>query len=232
MSQQKLFDYVMNTPHNTNPAILKQMIDEAGGTGSGDGGTVNSVNNILPDEHGNVEIGWNDLNDKPFGEETADILVCEAEDLDFSDAFSRSYSIKANGGALVLGQEYTVLINGQEYTCVAKEDTENGCISCGNTTLWADEDFSPSGEDTGEPFVFANRRSSNKVIEFCFAETLPEVISFSVRTVGPVLTPIPDEFLPESVFKNGDTRFCLESPDGNRFWFMVNNDGELVPWEK
>lgn len=50
MNSQKIVDYVMNTPHNTNPAILKQMID-ANGTGN--------------------KISWNDLVDKPFGEEQA-----------------------------------------------------------------------------------------------------------------------------------------------------------------
>lgn len=43
MSQQDLFDYVMNTPHNTNPAILKQKIKDISGASS-----------------------WNDLKDKPF----------------------------------------------------------------------------------------------------------------------------------------------------------------------
>lgn len=45
MSQQDLFDYVMNTPHNTNPAILKQKIKDISGVSS-----------------------WNDLTDKPFGD--------------------------------------------------------------------------------------------------------------------------------------------------------------------
>ena len=40
MSVQKIVDYVMHTPHNTNPAILKQVIND--------------------------NISWNDLKDKPF----------------------------------------------------------------------------------------------------------------------------------------------------------------------
>ena len=36
MSSQEIIDYVMNTPHNTNPAILKQMI-EASSSGNGGG---------------------------------------------------------------------------------------------------------------------------------------------------------------------------------------------------
>ena len=49
MNSQEIVDYVMNTLHNTNPAILKQMID----ANSSGGGCVTS---------------WNDLKDKPFGE--------------------------------------------------------------------------------------------------------------------------------------------------------------------
>jgi hypothetical protein len=35
MDKERIIDYVMTTPGNTNPAILNQMIDEVGG-GSGD----------------------------------------------------------------------------------------------------------------------------------------------------------------------------------------------------
>ena len=40
----------INPPNNTNPAILKQMIEESGGTGG--------------------VTSWNDLEDKPFGDES------------------------------------------------------------------------------------------------------------------------------------------------------------------
>lgn len=34
MNKKAIIDYVMNTPHNTNPAILKQMLDaNSGGAG-------------------------------------------------------------------------------------------------------------------------------------------------------------------------------------------------------
>ena len=35
MDKGKILDYVMNTPHNTNPAILSQMLDEVAGEGGG-----------------------------------------------------------------------------------------------------------------------------------------------------------------------------------------------------
>ena len=36
MTKQQIIDYVMDSPSNTNPAILGHMIDEVGGGGSGD----------------------------------------------------------------------------------------------------------------------------------------------------------------------------------------------------
>lgn len=208
MNSQEIVDYVMNTPNNTNPVILKQMID------------ANSTGGVT---------SWNDLTDKPFGKEFGKIQWCN-EELYF-DEHGRSYSF--DGGALVLGQEYTVVIDGQEYKTIAKEDPVNECVVCGNTTLWEHEDFSASGEDTGEPFVFANRWNADEIIEACFANTLPDVVWFTLSAYGEIVTKIPEEYLPEDVFvRNGDSRFGLRSPSGNLFYFMVNDDGELVPWEK
>ena len=36
MTKQQIIDYIMDSPENTNPAILNQMIDEVSGGGSGD----------------------------------------------------------------------------------------------------------------------------------------------------------------------------------------------------
>ena len=33
MNQQNVFNYVMNTPHNTNPTILRQMLKDVSNTG-------------------------------------------------------------------------------------------------------------------------------------------------------------------------------------------------------
>lgn len=37
MTKEKIIDYIMETPHNTNPAILSQMLDEVAGEGGEDG---------------------------------------------------------------------------------------------------------------------------------------------------------------------------------------------------
>lgn len=58
MTNQEIVDYVINTPHNTNPVILKQMLKDVSSPGGNADltGVVRSVNDKTPDENGNVEI--------------------------------------------------------------------------------------------------------------------------------------------------------------------------------
>lgn len=92
MSQQDLFDYVMNTPHNTNPAILKQKIKDISGVSS-----------------------WNDLEDKPFYTEYKRILCVSA--IVPSGSHKAEDCIISN--AVEVGKTYTVNFNGTEYKEVA-----------------------------------------------------------------------------------------------------------------
>ena len=41
MTKKEIIDYVMETPQNTNPAILSQMLDEIAGEGGGSGDSSN-----------------------------------------------------------------------------------------------------------------------------------------------------------------------------------------------
>lgn len=58
MTNQKIVDYVLYTPNNTNPVILKQMLKDVAGSGGNVNltGVVKSVNGVAPDASGNVEI--------------------------------------------------------------------------------------------------------------------------------------------------------------------------------
>lgn len=128
MSQQDLFDYVMNTPYNTNPAILKQKIKENSGVSS-----------------------WNDLKDKPFytGEKT--ILERTVDGFEFLEelgiytvSLSDDFDIPKSGSV-------SVCWDGEVYNCEVKDFWESedtyGC-NVGNITL-------PSGniDYSGEPFL-------------------------------------------------------------------------------
>ena len=86
MSQQDLFDYVMNTPYNTNPAILKQKIKENSGVSS-----------------------WNDLKDKPFYTET----VQKSETREFTNSLVDAefaallYANRQTAQYIIDGVQYT-----------------------------------------------------------------------------------------------------------------------------
>lgn len=81
MSIENIIDYVNETPHNTNIGILRNKLELYDKEITK--GNVKSVNGILPDEQGSVTIAYDDLENKPFGEEVIEKTVLSV--FDFSD---------------------------------------------------------------------------------------------------------------------------------------------------
>lgn len=159
MNSQEIVGYVMNTPNNTNPVILKQMIDENSG-----GAT-----------------SWNDLKDRPFYEYTTCNKIYNGT-FAYPDNDGKS-GIEVNGsyyfdiGFSTIGFEdesegtsYIIKFDGVEYPCkrvgtLKKQySSTNYSYAIGNTSLLVDVDEYPHREigagtgdmplvDTGEPFV-------------------------------------------------------------------------------
>ena len=95
MNSQEIIDYVMNTSHNTNPIILKQMLD-ANGSGSG-------------------VTSWNDLTDKPFEEMDAFEPIVVPDDIDTSESFDLSAAMGANSGTFVFHKVNHEIVPGESY---------------------------------------------------------------------------------------------------------------------
>lgn len=131
MSSQEIVDYVMNTPHNTNPAILKSMID----TNSSSGVT-----------------SWNDLTDKPFGEEKSEITIVEDYEIENGDFIEYYYTVfcgvplrDTNTPDITFSEGDEVIIDfaGVRYQGILKEytgtngydGTTRSCLGYGNPTL-------------------------------------------------------------------------------------------------
>ena len=139
---------------------------------------------------------WNKMDNRPFGEEVREIKLLKDEPVYFDESENGyAYSFPTFGAKLIVGQEYTVTIDSQTYICTVKED-ENGVLCCGNTTLLGGG-YSSSGEDTGEPFVFAYRRDDEEIFESFYSDTLPNEIYLSISTNISVITPLDTKFLPE-----------------------------------
>lgn len=107
MNNQDVINYVMNTPHNTNPAILNQMLNSR-------------------------DVSWNDLKDKPFYTETVEEVVMSR--IEFKDK-AKNYWEGGDGyipTPFVLNRHYIVAFDGVEYECVGYEDVYgNVCIGNG-----------------------------------------------------------------------------------------------------
>ena len=82
---------------------------------------------------------------------------------------------------LVEGQTYTVSWDGTEYECVCS--AFKSILVLGNLSIQG------AGDDTGEPFTYAS------VGQFSTLDTSASH-TISVKTVGEVITPIAEEFLP------------------------------------
>lgn len=118
MNSQKIVDYVMNTPYNTNPVILKQMIDANSSGGSG-------------------VTSWNDLKDKPFYATEERVLIAKSFAHqgvggpftgalpEYGTNFSGQYVLSVS--ALIPGDTYIAIVNEKEYIGIAEscEDTSS-----------------------------------------------------------------------------------------------------------
>lgn len=123
MNQQKLFDYVMNTPHNTNPAILKQKIKDVSGASS-----------------------WNDLKDRPFGTETIEEIILENHFFDYSQNVDGWFYLETER-VFAVGDNVIVIYNGEKFDCVAIEGEDGPEVNAekfrfiidGELCVWLEE---------------------------------------------------------------------------------------------
>lgn len=155
-------------------------------------------------EDGGVS-SWNDLTDKPFGEETTvkEVLAeCQpvySEDMDGMSIFTEEREID-----LTVGAEYIVNWNGVDYVCVAKE-TADGDVYLGNGMAF-------TGDDSGEPFMVAVVPSIGlQFIDFDGSTTLTISIRQETKTI-----------------KTIDPKYIvLTSPKGTKYNLSVSDDGTL-----
>lgn len=105
------------------------------------------IDNLKESGVGGVS-SWNDLTDKPFSEESGEVVLLEETNL---TPLEGQLFLIEKSVALEKNKLYKVTYNGVEYECVCFihiEDGEN-IICLGNGAIIDDE-------DTGEPFLITN----------------------------------------------------------------------------
>lgn len=144
-------------------------------------------------EEGIAKISWDDLKDKPFGEETTVVDVLPETSITASEL----YEVFINC-ILTVGDICTVTWNGIEYTCVV--DTFEGFPVFGNIGLVM------GGEGTGEPFVVL---AQGQILQIVSLDGTSEQI-VSIKVELKTVNKLDKKYLPESVTNkfrttNGDT---------------------------
>lgn len=131
------------------------------------------------------DVSWNNLQDKPFGEEEGYVDVIKECTLEFSESNSATIADANRLADLVIGEEYIVYWNGVEYTATAIDIKT--IASLGNANIW-----SSAQEDTGEPFLIRFNGT-----EVYVAEATTEQVQFKVVKKSEIINKIDLKFLPE-----------------------------------
>ena len=92
------------------------------------------------------------------------------------------------GIEIAVGKTYSVNWDGTEYECVGEPAINGNASILGNPSLVG------LGDDTGEPFAYLYDNTETSGIFATFDTSASHTIS--VKTVGEVITPIAEEFLP------------------------------------
>lgn len=131
------------------------------------------------------------------------IMLMEERELAFTSSSGVYSTILTNAFEIVVGQTYTVKWDGTEYECV-------GVVS-NSMTLLGNLSITGAGDDTGEPFIYGYSET-DFMGQFATLDT-SESHTISVKTIGEIVTPMAEEFLPAGV----RTAALIYNFGGNRY---------------
>lgn len=125
---------------------------------------------------------WNDLTDKPFGEEVAYILPESELTFEMQEDLGVSVAFVEFASDFVEGETYEVNFDGDVYNCTCFVE-EDGSSLLGNIGIFA-------GEDTGEPFVLGVLEGMPVVIPLVDVQTaVVSVKGKKINTIDPKYVP-------------------------------------------
>lgn len=108
---------------------------------------------------------------------------------------------------IVEGQTYTVNLDGAEYECVGAAFGENTYV-LGNLSIVG------AGADTGEPFVSLYiKGGAQSVTQFVTLDTSASH-TISIKRIVETVTPMAEEYLPDTVATKSDVEATQEALDG------------------
>lgn len=115
MSKQEIVDYVMDTPHNINPAILNQKLDEM---------------EVQPDWNQNDPTAPDYVKNRPFYTEGKEAVLINGDFKSFSQA-SNDFIATNIEITFVEGESYTLYVNGESRGTVIYTDGDHVIFGSG-----------------------------------------------------------------------------------------------------
>ena len=164
--ENKIINYINQTPENTNPSVLATLLGEL------------KVPKPLTYDY------------MPEGYPSKSVqttTLMEEQELAFSDGGGIYGVSLTNALEIVEGQTYTVNWDGTEYECVGFAMGEDIC-AFGNLSVLE------MGDNTGEPFIYVYNPNES-IGQFITLDTSASH-TISVKTTEEVITPMAEEFLP------------------------------------
>lgn len=146
MSKQDIIDYVMDTPHNINPAILNQKLGEM---------------EVQPDWNQNDPTAPDYVKNRPFYTEMVEEVILDGE-LEY-DSELRWLLYREVNRQPVDGEQVTVILNGEIYVCNLTYVEEDG-FYIAQLPNGAEVQAHPLGDDGWEYDVIAQTPATAKII--------------------------------------------------------------------
>ena len=110
------------------------------------------------------------------------VTIMEEQEVAFASKEGKYTAYLTKALELAVGQTYTVSWDGTEYECVCY--AFNSAPMLGNLSIFG------LGDNTGEPFLYVSTGKSFITLDTAASHTI------SVKTVGEVITPIDEKYLP------------------------------------
>lgn len=174
-------------PAYREPFLQGEKPDGTTGEAMGGGG-VKTVNSVSPDENGNVALAYDDLENKPFGEETGVVELMPETPVTVTGSGNDALPAVM---VFEMGKTYIVTWDGTEYECEPFD--LQGLVAIGNAGLI------PGETDNGMPFLMTYVATVGMTGVVADAGTY----TISIKTYATTIKTIDPKYLPEGAGGGG-----------------------------
>ena len=184
MTDEKIIEYVMNSPENTNPSVLNSMLKS---------------NKVQPDWNQNDENAADYIKNRPFYEETVEVVILPEMSFELTEELDTSIIGPQFSHTLEAGKEYIVTFDGVVKTYIAVYSNSMEFVFITNT--------SSSEIDKGNGWVIYFKEESSSLVFFSRDVSLYGAHTISISNKVTKAHKIDSKYIPTMVLYE-----CIAEP--------------------